>query len=668
MGNSDSQAHFKNNISGFFEKNLSEMDNAYWIEMIRIPYSFDDIYAAVSPAMVRDLLSKHPENVLAVIKVCKELIWKGSKEGEGDFHRNIVLNAVRLVSRIIPILLENQEIRATLWESGVAFGIVDGLMGLLFRYNFGINIVSNLSPYDVDPGRIWKEGIYSSIPQNVSYEISDENRVETLRCILSCCSQTLYADLSTAENFINPWTWLFSSYEIRHCKDAFYSLFNTALGFSKEGFGLFSSQSASENEASLAAQVLIVLLDSKVPEIHAIENNEELSAVYNILLEIHNGFVENSSIKTQLKLGNVFLECLKEIEDTEQFDFIINSFVRHFGTIIDSMVSYLSITSKDIVYFQELLILFWYLIDFNTNFKEAVIKHQEFHKIIDLLLVIIWHNHETLTKAGIVQLSIFIILHFSSEREFSIQMAKPYQNHLPINIIGLEYYFDILINIFHTIIVGNPNLTDTISTFMIILLNLSPHIKKIGNSSSLKLFALFEHFSAKKFIYKDKKNANYLYQILDVFNNRLQYQWDGSLYLVYAIISKKSIIDKFINLQYEPPIEPAWDISEEWFTNFKNNLPIGLLIALYTDLLPRIEKLCSKNSQIIETEIIDFLKKTTMVGIFPVPHILYLRKFHSTRQTINWLSSLIWGTIYSRNSKPQIFDYTTIKLFIVSSN
>lgn len=287
-------------------------------------------------------------------------------------------------------------------------------------------------------------------------------------------------------------------------------------------------------------------------------------------------------------------------------------------------------------------------------------------KILDILIVIVANNYENLSKAGIVQLSIFCILHFSSNREFSLQISHKYPNHLPISITGPDYYFDILVSVFHPIILQNSLLSETISTLIIILLNVSPHIKRIGNSASLKLFSIFEHFSLKKNLTKDTKMSQFLYQLLEVFNSRLQYQWDGSSYLIYAIISKKNIVDRLLELKFENLGET--DVTEDWFNNFKINLPIGLILGMYNDLLPRIDRIVKKNSQISEAEIIEYLRKITMVGVFPVPHILYLRKFHSTQQTNHWLTSLIWGTIYTRNNNPQLFDSSTIKLFLVSSN
>mmetsp|Transcript_20584 Transcript_20584/g.20520 ORF Transcript_20584/g.20520 Transcript_20584/m.20520 type:complete len:103 (+) Transcript_20584:270-578(+) len=100
---------------------------------------------------------------------------------------------------------------------------------------------------------------------------------------------------------------------------------------------------------------------------------------------------------------------------------------------------------------------------------------------------------------------------------------------------------------------------------MIIILNHSAYVKKISSSSAIKLFGIFEYFSSKKFLYKEPGNYGYLYQILEVFNHRLQYQWDGSLHLIYLIISKRNVFDRLINMKYDRHIECTWEASEDWF-------------------------------------------------------------------------------------------------------
>lgn len=101
-----------------------------------------------------------------------------------------------------------------------------------------------------------------------------ENRIEVLKAILACCSQSLYEDLMINPSFTNPWILLFSAYEIRYSKDTFFSLLNTALNYNYEGYSLFTDESLYETEASLSIQVLNVFLDSKIPE--KVEKDEEL--------------------------------------------------------------------------------------------------------------------------------------------------------------------------------------------------------------------------------------------------------------------------------------------------------------------------------------------------------------------------------------------------------
>ncbi|CAG9318828.1 unnamed protein product [Blepharisma stoltei] len=667
MGNSNSRSTFRETIDKMLTNTASELDENYWIDIFKVPEKAEDIYFEITPAFVKELLNKQPTNLANMLRLATNIIQCVSKQ-ETECERIIVLNSLRIISKLLPILLETEETKNLIYENGLGFEIVDGLMGLLFTHNFSISYQSSVSPYEFDPNRCWNSGFISG-EMHYSTILMNENRVEILRAILACCCQTLYTDINNAGTYVNPWAWMITSNEMRYSKELFFSLLNTVFAYPTDRFNAALSDPLGmvEKEASLSSQVLIMLLDSKTPTPQQIQENWELKGIYESLQNLHSELQGFSAELSPLKLENAFATYLSEINDPSHFKFIVECFSEQLNTVVAYNSSYLFSSIAEVPFYQELVVLLWQVIGNNQNFEKYLIKKKKIFGILDSLIFSIWNLKDKSGKVGVAQLCIFILLHFSSEREYSIKVAEPYDGHLNIDIPGAENYYDLIIGIAHNIIINQSYLIEAISTLMIIVLNHSAYVKKISNSSALKLFAIFEHFAAKKFLYKESGNYGYLYQILEVFNHRLQCQWDGSASLIYLLISNKNSFDKLVNMKYEHPSDSSWDINEDWFRKWKNDLPIGLIITLYRDMLPRIEKLCTLNTQTTDIEVIDFLSESTMVGIFPVPHALFFRKFHGTKQILGWLTSLLWGTIYIRGQILPIFDLSAIKLFTVSA-
>jgi hypothetical protein len=65
--------------------------------------------------------------------------------------------------------------------------------------------------------------------------------------------------------------------------------------------------------------------------------------------------------------------------------------------------------------------------------------------------------------------------------------------------------------------------------------------------------------------------------------------------------------------------------------------------------------------------VIEYLQSGTLVGILPVPHPIFVRKFQYPDSLRTWFTSYMWGTVYLRfaNEKGQIWAGTLLKLFVV---
>ena len=86
-----------------------------------------------------------------------------------------------------------------------------------------------------------------------------------------------------------------------------------------------------------------------------------------------------------------------------------------------------------------------------------------------------------------------------------------------------------------------------------IICNISPYIKKLTMISSVKLLNLFEAFAAKKFLYSNEKNHHYVFLLLEIFNNLIQYQYEGNVQVVYAILRRYMVFEELSKMPQDLP-------------------------------------------------------------------------------------------------------------------
>jgi len=107
----------------------------------------------------------------------------------------------------------------------------------------------------------------------------------------------------------------------------------------------------------------------------------------------------------------------------------------------------------------------------------------------------------------------------------------------------------------------------------------------------------------------------------------------------------------------------------DWLAKIKTELPLATIDCLLSSLDPKVEALCRRaDGQIQESNIVDFLRDTTLVGLLPVPHSITIRKYQENNYVQGWFTAFLWGTVFVRNQKMPLFDGAKIKLFKVTTS
>jgi len=138
----------------------------------------------------------------------------------------------------------------------------------------------------------------------------------------------------------------------------------------------------------------------------------------------------------------------------------------------------------------------------------------------------------------------------SGERNFGVRLNKPFTSRGLIDVPPFTgTHADLLIIVFHKLITtGNYRLQSLFDCLLTIIVNVSPYLKSLSMVTANKLMHLVEAFSTPWFLFSSPTNHHLVFFLLEMFNNIIQYQFDGNANLIYTIIRKRQVFYQLSNL------------------------------------------------------------------------------------------------------------------------
>lgn len=372
---------------------------------------------------------------------------------------------------------------------------------------------------------VWEPGVgFDSNINSTTYY--DKTRAELLRLLLTCFSTTLYESPEDSLRHRNYSIEIFASSDNRHVLPLFTSLLNTIFIYNPSKLLPFNHllfEDVREELVELSLQILVAVLDYQ--------------------------FSSNDNDKqSKDDKRNLFIEYLSRIHRSEDFVFLIKGFKRLLNNRLDQ--GYLLNPIKHINFDQELLILFWKLCNVNGKYMSFLLKTKD---ILDIAIPILYHlnkNFQDPTKTALIHIGVFNLLILSGERNFGVILNKQYLSNVLMNLPAFTgSHADLMIIVVHKLILYGYKLNQLFDFLLTILVNISPYLKALSMLASKCLIQLFEIFSSPFVIFTEPNYHQLVVFLLEIFNNLIQYQFDGNANLVYAIISKKEL---FLNLASLP--------------------------------------------------------------------------------------------------------------------
>ncbi|XP_054455012.1 protein HID1b [Anoplopoma fimbria] len=570
MGNADTKLHFRKAVIQLTTKTqpVEASDDAFWDQFwADTSTTVQDVFALVPAAEIRAVREESPSNLATLCYKAVERLVQGADSGcPSEKERQTVLNCTRLLTRILPYIFEDADWRGFFWstvpgagrsgrldEDGdedearpLAESLLLAIADLLFCPDFTAQSHKKNNQDSAEDIRsidsceyIWEAGVGFAQSPPLNY-VHDLNRTELLKLLLTCLSEAMYLPPSSEKRNLNPWVSFFCSSENRHALPLFTSLLNVVCAYDPVGYGipynhlLFSDHR--EQLVEQAVQILIVTLEH--------EAGSAASAALQAL------DTSASAVEEQEPAGpdNLFVNYLSRIHREEDLSFILKGLARLMNNPL--VQTYLPHSSKRIQFHQELLILFWKFCDFNKKFLFFVLKSSD---VLDVLVPILFSLNDVRadqSRVGLMHIGVFILLLLSGERNFGVRLNKPYALRVPMDIpVFTGTHADLLILIFHKIITGgHQRLQPLFDCLLTIIVNISPYLKSLSMLAANKLLHLLEAFSTPWFLFSSRQNHHLVFFLLEVFNNIIQYQFDGNCNLVYAIIRKRNVFHQLANL------------------------------------------------------------------------------------------------------------------------
>jgi hypothetical protein len=228
MGASESKLEFRKQVFALSSSDEIDENDSTWQVFYSIPDNAEEVFNLFPHKEIRSCLLH--KNIIKLIRILVMKIQKFTAE-DGEDESKKVLNCVRLLTRIIPLIfeLDNQDVENEIFWNDDQLGAIlsKSVIRLLFRRGFTIPPSNKEEKVEFI---IWNKGIGALTAPPAS---KDEliTRIEVLRLLLTLLSKGMY--LPGSSNFMeNRWV-----YEIACLQDKksvlglLCSLLNTSIDF-----------------------------------------------------------------------------------------------------------------------------------------------------------------------------------------------------------------------------------------------------------------------------------------------------------------------------------------------------------------------------------------------------------------------------------------------------
>jgi hypothetical protein len=516
MGASNTKEAFRTAVLDLVnnQQSITTQDDSFWERYwADASLSAYDYFALISSIDIRNLRDTASGNLTALcFKVVERISAATATACSGPNEHVIVLNCVRLLTRILPFLFEAPDWRLLFWspanfikteEGGqpqaLAQVLLNSLADLLFCPDLTVLPKAKQGPENPDDlssldscEYIWEAGIGCLASPGTTKQI-DLNRAEIIKLLITCFSESLYLD-PVELNQPNRWLAHFTSPENRHVLPLLTSLLNVICTYDPVGYGVpyyyALVQDPRGDLAEAGVHLLIILLDCTPP---SPRQQAPPSSRSPTVSQQQRGGAIQTPILNEPGMTNLFCGFVSRLHQNDDLELLAKGLM---GLLCNPLKqTYLPRSVKKIFFTQELYILVWKMFELNKKFLVHVLRSPH---LFDLIVPLLHQLLETRTDpalVGMLHLGIFILLLLSGERNFGVRLNKAFVQKLQLPDIPrfTGSHADLLFLVFHKIITsGLPRLQPLYDCLLTIMVNISPYLKTLSMVTCARLMHLME--------------------------------------------------------------------------------------------------------------------------------------------------------------------------------
>jgi len=664
-------------------------DSPKWDEFYKATApTADALFEALPATTVRNIRNKNATNFTRLIKKLVDRLRRALTTVEDIDNRTQnnteIINAVRLLYRFIPVAFEDQGkfCEDLFWQSAplapggpqrvpLAITLLDTVMALLFLPGFTLNEFAAAPPSlaqlrqrrnAVLPlANIWEAGVGTTdtFPSDATHVTA---RIEVLKLLLCCLSSSMYHRPSSQQRAADSWLHYVCTRPTYYTSGFFLSLLNVACTYDPVGWGVPYNYvffgDPREELTYLALQLLSVLLE----------------------------YQPASSPNSESSPKNVFQRYLAAIPPSS-FAFVYDGLAKLLSNPRDAAQTYLPSSTKELLCQQETLCVLWRVLLGHPALTQWVLTEADATRVVEPLLLAMLQSRKDEASLGLVHLGVFVLLLLSGERAFGVALNSAHFSNTEALGRTDGSLADLLVLTFAKLLVDSHVRLATLHECMLtIIANIAPYIKSLNVAASVKLLQLFDMFSKRKYLFAGERNHRYVFFLLEAINSLVQYQYEGNVQVVYAILRYKKAFARLANMTLVPPGDDESEVeaslggpvqqqrgsdkdgfvgTQAWFDEWKTKMPLGTVLRVIDHLSPTVKDLLTGTAE-DDAKIVEYLTKTTLVGTLPVPHPILIRKYQQNSATASWFRNYLWGVVFTRNTQPPLFYGTQIKLFTVA--
>ncbi|RDA90338.1 hypothetical protein CP533_6017 [Ophiocordyceps camponoti-saundersi (nom. inval.)] len=573
MGASDSKIVFKQGIFRLSEERHIPADDTYWTSFWELPESAEDVFSLFSPADIRRTRDQALENIETLVLALTSRLFilrhHPSFPDPDLAPERDALNCVRILTRILPYLYEQDSLKA--WEERFFWGarrkksrraaianevlfdeaqdgrqdatiendefldvkplaeeLIDTLIDLLFFSD--LTIPRQPHGQSKITYAIWQSGVGCNMAVATTKEF-ENNRCEILRLLLALAGQSMYVTPGhLPQRGVRTLTYLCTCQDKQVVLSVLCSLLNTTLKYNPASwrvpYNTLVFRDPKQILVTYSLQLMLVFLVYPIPE-HA------------------------SSQK------NYYRHFLGRLHRPQDFQFIVDGISRILSQPLQDKTSYLPGSQASGNLTPEMLILFWELTQCNKRFRSFIIDTDRAHDFVVLILFHALEYKSDPAKQGVVRMCAFLLQTLSVETNFGQNLNKCFegQESLPacIRINGFNgTYTDFLIHSIYTLITTSQgNFSAVYPALLAVINNIAPHIEGLGAAGSSQLMHLFSSMSSPSFLLANETNHTLLDSLLESINSIIENKYRENPELILAIVKSRKKFEALRSLTLE---------------------------------------------------------------------------------------------------------------------